>query len=522
MKKNPYKCRIYVRVSTKKQADKTKGSLKDQLRICREAIAEKGWTENEGEIYRDKDSGQTTTRDGLELALKEAETGSYNVLVVYDFDRLARSAGDCINLVTRDFLNKGVQVYSHSQKPELDPPDKIDYYSDDRLLRLIFSAFKSSADINKMRQKYNEGMLNKINNGYLAHPATPPYGYRSKVVGKKTLGSRGQKVDWKISIYEPEAKVVRRIYNDYLSGKSYRRISYELTDEGIPTPRNKKYWNYSTVKLILENPTYAQQVRWQWKKTPVPREGQKVQPKDKWIIKDAKHHPGIIDLKKFKAVERLMESKARLPGRSSQGKSLLSGIIKCSHCGNRMWATSETKTAQAYYVCSTWHQFRKCVSNFVPMNRADNTIIEQLLSAIEDEKQFISAYDKTTKGKQELPDALKLQKEMLDDLETERKRIRHAYRKKIISLKDLNDEIRIIDTEMEPIIKTIEKLEKREKQKKSAEDVIKGIKKMGDVRKHLEKNKPILRTYILDLLEDVEATKKGRGQHTLKINYKSF
>ena len=79
-----------------------------------------------------------------------------------------------------------------------------------------------------------------------------PYGY------EKSPESRNRLI-----IREDTAAVVRRIYADFLSGKSMSAIAAELTRESVPTPsrakgtgRQAKEWNGKTIKHILTNPTY--------------------------------------------------------------------------------------------------------------------------------------------------------------------------------------------------------------------------------------------------------------------------
>ncbi|OHA86998.1 MAG: hypothetical protein A3A96_03610 [Candidatus Zambryskibacteria bacterium RIFCSPLOWO2_01_FULL_39_39] len=514
-----YKCRIYIRVSTVGQADKIKGSLPKQLKLCREVIKERNWVEDGDNVYTDVESGRDTeNREALLQALEDAKSKSYNLLVIYHFDRLARSMGDCLNLVQRDFLNKGVQVYSYTQRPELDPPDKIIRYNSKRLLSLVFSAYSSEQEIINTRDRYWTGMEKKWERGELPHPKTPPYGYRSKAKIHK-LGDNAVRVEWQIKIHEPEAKVVRRIFNDYLKGKSYRLIARELTDDNIPTPRGKKWWNYSTVQIILENPVYAGRTRWQWKLSPEPKR-QKKQPKDKWRVKKG-NHPYIIKPQNFDSVQELIKTKSRLPGRFSQGKLLLAGLIKCKHCGKNMWSTAETKTAQAYYVCQTWHQFRKCVSNFVSVKEIDEIVVNDLLKNINDEDKFVRMFQKNQNQKDEAPDAIELKQKIVEKLNQEKKNVWKAIRQGM-SAKEGKQSVKDIEEELKPVLKEIEIMKKEKLNKDLVVNTMKDIQNISDVKKYYEENKPLLRTYLFRLLNFVEATKIDRGKHNYRISYRKF
>ena len=57
-------------------------------------------------------------------------------------------------------------------------------------------------------------------------------------------------------IIEEEAKVVRRIYREYLEGASLNGIGRGLAADGILTGAGKKRWRPETVQKILKNEKY--------------------------------------------------------------------------------------------------------------------------------------------------------------------------------------------------------------------------------------------------------------------------
>ena len=59
-----------------------------------------------------------------------------------------------------------------------------------------------------------------------------------------------------LEIYEPEANVVRLIYQMFYDDKTIPEICYILNQQGIPSPRCGQ-WTYSTVKTILTNEKYS-------------------------------------------------------------------------------------------------------------------------------------------------------------------------------------------------------------------------------------------------------------------------
>lgn len=73
----------YVRVSS---GDQSTGA---QERAIRDYIARRGWTFQK--VYRDEISGSTNRRPGLDQMMKDCRRGSIDVVVVWKFDRFARS-----------------------------------------------------------------------------------------------------------------------------------------------------------------------------------------------------------------------------------------------------------------------------------------------------------------------------------------------------------------------------------------------------------------------------------------------
>lgn len=79
---------LYVRVSTGEQHTEA------QERALREYVRRRGWSPHK--IYRDKITGATARRPGLDELLKDCRRRSVDVVVVWKFDRFARSLKNLI------------------------------------------------------------------------------------------------------------------------------------------------------------------------------------------------------------------------------------------------------------------------------------------------------------------------------------------------------------------------------------------------------------------------------------------
>jgi DNA invertase Pin-like site-specific DNA recombinase len=78
----------YVRVSSGEQHTEA------QERALREYVQRRGWSHHK--IYRDKITGATARRPGLDELLKDCRRRTIDVVVVWKFDRFARSLKNLI------------------------------------------------------------------------------------------------------------------------------------------------------------------------------------------------------------------------------------------------------------------------------------------------------------------------------------------------------------------------------------------------------------------------------------------
>ena len=84
----------------------------------------------------------------------------------------------------------------------------------------------------KIAERYRRGKLWRSRAGEVIAWKTP-YGYRRV--------ARNGNIQAHLEIYEPEAVVVRRIFDDYVSGgHSTREMTRRLNADGVPTPTGKQ------------------------------------------------------------------------------------------------------------------------------------------------------------------------------------------------------------------------------------------------------------------------------------------
>lgn len=182
-----------------------------------------------------------------------------------------------------------------------------------------------------------------------------------------------------------EAKVVRMIFEDYLSGMGKNAIMKKLVQLNIPTKKNRKnlrqcsQWHESAIAKILRNEKYTGDLLLQKSyildhitKKKCINNGQL----PKFYIEN--NHEAIIDKDTFQKVQNEIKRRAQNKG-NNQKVYLFTGKIICEQCGKhyrRKISNAGTKYAKPVWICSTFNRYGKaaCASKQIPEN-----ILEQIV-----------------------------------------------------------------------------------------------------------------------------------------------
>lgn len=143
-------------------------------------------------------------------------------------------------------------------------------------------------------------------------------------------------------IIDPEqAEVVKRIYREYLEGKSFLQIKRSLEADEIRNGAGNKKWHESNIKQILTNEKYIGDALLQKTYTvdilDKKREANKGQV-PKYYVEDS--HEAIIPKDIFLKVQEEIARRANLTNGTTKrkriysGRYALSGMVFCAHCGD--------------------------------------------------------------------------------------------------------------------------------------------------------------------------------------------
>jgi site-specific DNA recombinase len=329
---------IYARFSSDKQNER---SCQDQIDLCT------AWAERQGlkivASYADQAISGASTVNRLELGrmMRAARNREFDVVISEALDRLSRDQADLAK-VKKDlaFVDVGIQTVQDGEVGAM---------------HIGLKGLMGEMYLADLAQKTRRGLRARVNAG--ASGGGKSYGYET------VQGKPGELI-----INEREAAIVRRIFDEYVAGRTPRQIVAQLNREGIPGPRGGR-WNASTINGsrirqngIIQNPLYSGETVWNRQRfIKDPDTGRRVSrpnPPEDWIRKEAPHLQ-IVETETFVAA---VAGKARKSGVrpefAKRPRHLLSGLCKCADCGSGFIITARDRLA-----CSSRRERGDCLNS---------------------------------------------------------------------------------------------------------------------------------------------------------------
>ncbi|RMF03082.1 MAG: hypothetical protein D6768_06750 [Chloroflexi bacterium] len=305
-------------------------------------------------------SGAEINLPELNKAREMAQAGRYDVLIVRELDRLSRNLAK--QLIVEEALNQsGVRVEYVLAEYDDTPEGRLNKH-----IRATIAEYERE----KIKERLVRGRMNAAKAGKIPS-GKPPYGYRVK--------------DRQLVIYEPEAKIVRQIFDWYINhNMSASKIADKLDELNVPTPnsarKNTVGWLKSSVGRMLGNETYTG--TWYYGKR---RRGGSLNEKSHWVAVEV---PGIVSKETFDRAQRQKAEYRQKASRNRKNKYLLSGYIRCACCDYAFSGRMMNKNL-AYYTANNGKDYRNhCNLPYFRADILDNQVWNWLVSILTDEEQL--------------------------------------------------------------------------------------------------------------------------------------
>lgn len=269
------------------------------------------------EVYADDgiSATNTTKREAFNRMIEDCRLGKIDMILTKSISRFSRNTVDCLKY-TRELKSLNIAVYF--EKENINTLD-----SKGEVLMTIMAALAQqesesiSANVRLGIQFRNQqGKVRVNHNRFL--------GYTKDDEGK-------------LIIVPKEADIVRRIYAEYMDGKTFLQIKQGLERDGIKNGAGNARWWESNIRQILTNEKYIGDALLQKTYTVSVLEKKRSQNDGnlpKYYVEGC--HEAIIDKDVFLRVQAEIARRANLlvdgKKRIYSGKYALSGIVLCCHC----------------------------------------------------------------------------------------------------------------------------------------------------------------------------------------------
>ena len=388
------------------------------------------------------------------IGMAKSKEHPFDVILVWKFSRFARNQEESI--VYKSLLKKNhVDVMSVSE-PLIDGPfgtliERIIEWMDE------YYSIRLSGEVLR-------GMTEKALRG----------GYQSSL----PLGYRMNKDTGIPYIYEEEAVIVRKIYNDYIAGHSYLEIARELNALGYKTKRGATFEG-RTVEYILSNPFYYGAVRWNRQN----HDNHTIKSISDWIIAEGKHEP-LIDKETWDLVQHLiaLRSKPYKARAAGHMKHWLGGIVKCSDCGASLMAGLNATR----YQCGNYNKGKCLHSHFIKTAALEEAVYESLERVLNGSIELHYELKKSSNEPEE--DSKSILLGQLSKLEDKESRIKQAYRDGIDTVEEYKENKQLLKDERESLSAKLQSLKDTLSDKDDTATMLNNISNVLDIIKDASKD----------------------------------
>lgn len=459
----------YYGVYARKSKFTGKGeSIDNQIEYCKNTLITKFNAKDEDiKIYSDEGfTGYNTNRPQLQKLMTDIKKNKIQCVIVYRLDRISRNVADFCNL-KNELLQYDVKFISVTENFDTSTPMGV--------AMLMISSVFAQLERDTIAERIRDNMYELAKTGRWLGGNTP-LGYKSQKI--ETIDIDGKKRSlYKLDVIPEEAETIKLLWAKMLELKGLSKLETYLLNNGIKTRNGNNFSRFSLV-TIFKNPVYViadekinnffeekgatiyHNSNEQNKKNIYDKKlgliaynkrleitGKAKSFKDinEWIIAVGKHN-GLITSDQFISVWNLITNNQNKRLRApQQNTSILSGIIKCKHCGSYMRPRLRNSIAlngerNFSYLCELKDKSRKkqCQCKNINGIETDKLVIQKLKEITSPKSEFMKRLEGLASGREK--ESTKKQ--------TELQTLNATFTKNKMKIETLIDRMAIIDPEI--------------------------------------------------------------------------
>ena len=363
----------YLRVSSAGQVDGH--SLDAQARLFHELCKSRDW-EPVG-VYREEGRSahveSINKRPVFRQLLDDADTGSFDAIVVHTLDRWSRNLRVTLESLGR-LAKNGIGLVSITENIDYSTPQG-------KLFTQMLGSFA---------EYFSESLATHVRKGQGQralegrHLGGIPFGYASCWTGSdggRVLVCEPEHTGG-VHLVDDEGRAISELFKSYATGTTTTAsLALWLNEQGFRTRNTKRLpgpdgndsagprlFTNASVRVILHNPFYAGFVKYNGERTPG-------------------IHESVVGSELFEAVQATLRKNSGRSSTLSPRKTrtyLLKGLIRCAHCGMPLWAQTYKNGNSYYREQRGSRSFGECPSHGGSIScRIPDDQIGRVISAIE-------------------------------------------------------------------------------------------------------------------------------------------
>ena len=434
---------LYARVSTERQ--ERQQTIHSQLAALRAWAVAQGHPVSDEQVYRDEGySGSRLDRPGLDALRDAVRDGIVSTLVVLTPDRLARKYAYQV-LLLEEFRRAGAEVVFLQHLISDDPNDQL-------LLQIQGAIAEYERAV--LGERFRRGKLQKARDGHYI-TARAPYEYR--------YVPRRDAMPGHITVDEPEAELVRRVYGWFTDEQTTIRQVVKRLNAGPDRPRSgRPAWAPATIHHMLADPiytgtAYANRYACVAPAKPSIQRGPRtaaatrrcLKPREQWIAIPV---PALVDQGTWDQAQAQLARNAALSFRNNTRHSyLLRCLLKCELCGLAMYgitcpASARKPVRQVYRChgkdCVVMARTSICPSRHINADEIEPVVWDHVMALLADPDQLLAQFDRfaaADAGSAREQAAERQLRARLDRTARADKRLLDAYQAGAVSLSELSE-----------------------------------------------------------------------------------